>query len=253
MGSGAWIDDDPSGPTIQKGTQRSEQESADCSGGRRGSRGRGRHTPGLRDGQALRGMTGSNLFQAAGWRPLKDHRVPQPLRHTWYPSPRLTTSGRPRAAIPPRGRLSYHGAMAMHDNDSRVVAWSGRTLGFLELIGLMVISVATLVAAGQEVAKMIAVLEVTLADLLLLFIYLEVLAMVKVYLESGSLPIRMPLYIGMVALARHLNKHIDYGRCCAPIPNEENRRSVAFPQDMAITADGRTLYVAAFGTSEVAI
>ena len=92
----------------------------------------------------------------------------------------------------------------MHHNDSRVVAWSGRTLGFLELIGLMVISVATLVAAGQEVAKMIAVLEVTLADLLLLFIYLEVLAMVKVYLESGSLPIRMPLYIGMVALARHL-------------------------------------------------
>jgi protein PsiE len=92
----------------------------------------------------------------------------------------------------------------MHHNDSRVIAWSGRTLGFLELIGLMVISVATLVAAGQEVARMIAVREVTLADLLLLFIYLEVLAMVKVYLESGSLPIRMPLYIGMVALARHL-------------------------------------------------
>ena len=68
----------------------------------------------------------------------------------------------------------------------------------------MVISVATLVAAGQEVAKMIAAHEVTLADLLLLFIYLEVLAMVGVYLESGSLPIRMPLYIAMVALARHL-------------------------------------------------
>jgi protein PsiE len=94
--------------------------------------------------------------------------------------------------------------MAMHDNDSRVVAWSGRTLGFLELVGLMVISVATLVAAGQEVARMIAAHEVTLADLLLLFIYLEVLAMVGVYLESGSLPIRMPLYIAMVALARHL-------------------------------------------------
>jgi len=92
----------------------------------------------------------------------------------------------------------------MHHNDSRVIAWSGRTLGFLELIGLMVISVATLVAAGQEVARMIAAHEVTLADLLLLFIYLEVLAMVGVYLESGSLPIRMPLYIAMVALARHL-------------------------------------------------
>jgi protein PsiE len=94
--------------------------------------------------------------------------------------------------------------MSTHQDDSPLVAWSGRALGFLELIGLILISLATLVAAGQEVAKMVAVREVTLADLLLLFIYLEVLAMVKVYLESGSLPIRMPLYIGMVALARHL-------------------------------------------------
>jgi DNA-binding beta-propeller fold protein YncE len=52
---------------------------------------------------------------------------------------------------------------------------------------------------------------------------------------------------------RHLNKHIDYDTCCAPVPNDENARSVAFPVDMAITADGRTLYVASLGTSEVAV
>jgi DNA-binding beta-propeller fold protein YncE len=52
---------------------------------------------------------------------------------------------------------------------------------------------------------------------------------------------------------RHLNKHIDYSQCCASIPNEENDTSIASPQDMAITADGATLYVAAFGTSEVAV
>ncbi len=52
---------------------------------------------------------------------------------------------------------------------------------------------------------------------------------------------------------RHLNKHIDYSTCCAPIPNPENDRSVAFPLGMEITADGRTLYVAALGTSEVAV
>jgi DNA-binding beta-propeller fold protein YncE len=51
----------------------------------------------------------------------------------------------------------------------------------------------------------------------------------------------------------HLNKHIDYSHCCAPIPNAENDTSVAFPQDMALTADGNTLFVAAFGTSEVAV
>ena len=46
--------------------------------------------------------------------------------------------------------------------------------------------------------------KVTLADLLLMFIYLEVLTMVGYYLASGRLPVRIPLYIGMVALARYL-------------------------------------------------
>jgi protein PsiE len=45
---------------------------------------------------------------------------------------------------------------------------------------------------------------VTLVDLLLMFIYLEVLAMIAIYLESGKLPVRMPLYIAIVALARYL-------------------------------------------------
>src|SRR4029434_4742191 len=52
---------------------------------------------------------------------------------------------------------------------------------------------------------------------------------------------------------RHLNKHIDYETCCAPIPNPENETSVAFPVDMAVTENGNWLYVAAFGTSEVAV
>ncbi|MGR9043755.1 MAG: YncE family protein [Gammaproteobacteria bacterium] len=52
---------------------------------------------------------------------------------------------------------------------------------------------------------------------------------------------------------RHLNKHIDYSKCCAAIPNEENATSVAFPQDMAITRNGSTLYAAMFGTSEIGI
>ena len=51
---------------------------------------------------------------------------------------------------------------------------------------------------------MIENLQVTLADLLLLFIYLEVLAMVSIYLRSGKLPVRMPLYIAIVALARYM-------------------------------------------------
>ncbi len=54
-------------------------------------------------------------------------------------------------------------------------------------------------------------------------------------------------------LPRHLNKHINYARCCQPAPNDETRRSLAFPMDMAITSDGRTLYVTAFGSSKVGV
>ena len=57
---------------------------------------------------------------------------------------------------------------------------------------------------------------------------------------------------GRVA-SRHLNKHIDYAHCCAPIPNAENERSLAFPQGMAVTGDGATLYVAALGSGKVGI
>jgi len=51
----------------------------------------------------------------------------------------------------------------------------------------------------------------------------------------------------------HLNKHINFDTCCAPISTEENSRSVAFPLDMEVTCDGSTLYVACFGTGEVAV
>ncbi len=52
---------------------------------------------------------------------------------------------------------------------------------------------------------------------------------------------------------RHLNKHIDYSSCCAPIPNPENALSVAIPTDITVSKDGKKLYVAALGTNEVAI
>ena len=52
---------------------------------------------------------------------------------------------------------------------------------------------------------------------------------------------------------RHLNKHIDYTTSGAPIPNDENARSVAFPIGMEITRSGSKLYVASLGTSEVAV
>jgi protein PsiE len=77
-------------------------------------------------------------------------------------------------------------------------------LGAFEAIGLIVITLATLVASVIEVQTMINARTVTLADLLLLFLYLEILAMVGVYFRSGQLPVRFPIYIAIVALARYL-------------------------------------------------
>lgn len=51
---------------------------------------------------------------------------------------------------------------------------------------------------------------------------------------------------------RHLNKHIDYSTCCATNA-VENATSVAFPLGMEITANGQTLYVAALGSSKIAV
>ena len=52
---------------------------------------------------------------------------------------------------------------------------------------------------------------------------------------------------------RHLNKHINFSSCCAPIPNTENARSLALPQGMAVTGNGATLYVAALGSDKVGV
>jgi protein PsiE len=51
---------------------------------------------------------------------------------------------------------------------------------------------------------MVLAQAVTLTDLLLMFLYLEVLAMIGQYFKAGQLPVRFPLYIAMVALAREL-------------------------------------------------
>ncbi len=88
--------------------------------------------------------------------------------------------------------------------ERRTSRYAAMTLRVVEDIGLTVIGLATIVAGWHEVQSMFNAARVTLADLLLMFIYLEVLTMVGLYFESGKLPVRFPIYIGMVALARYL-------------------------------------------------
>jgi protein PsiE len=79
-----------------------------------------------------------------------------------------------------------------------------QVVGLLEDVGLVFVLLAVVVAMAQEIRDVVMRGNVILADLLLFFIYLEVIAMVGAFWESGQLPVRMPLYIAMVALARYL-------------------------------------------------
>ena len=87
---------------------------------------------------------------------------------------------------------------------NKIQEFNQKLLLLAEHIGLLVIAIATVIAMTNEVANMVRLEQVALSDLLLLFLYLEVLAMVGAYYRSGKLPVRFPLYIGMVALARYL-------------------------------------------------
>ena len=74
----------------------------------------------------------------------------------------------------------------------------------IQLIALVIILAATVIAFGIEIYQMIVIQKVTLADLLLLFLYLEVLAMVRVFWESQSIQITLPLFIAITALSRFI-------------------------------------------------
>ena len=87
---------------------------------------------------------------------------------------------------------------------STIQEFNQQLLSLVEHIGLLVIAIATVIAMYGEVMVMVRAELVTLADLLLLFLYLEILAMVGAYYRSGKLQVRFPIYIGMVALARYL-------------------------------------------------
>ena len=71
-------------------------------------------------------------------------------------------------------------------------------------MGLAVIFVATVISIGLEVWHMVESLKVELADLLLLFLFMEVLSMIGILHESHRVPVRFPIYIAIVALARFL-------------------------------------------------
>ena len=74
----------------------------------------------------------------------------------------------------------------------------------LQLGLLIIILVITVVAVFIEIHNMYQLRTVTLADLLLMFLYLEVMAMVRVFWEQQSISITLPLLIAITALSRFI-------------------------------------------------
>jgi len=74
----------------------------------------------------------------------------------------------------------------------------------LQLALMVIILISTVIAVGIEMKNMFLNQSVTLADLLLMFLYLEVLAMVWVFWNQQSISITLPLLIAITALARFI-------------------------------------------------
>ncbi len=78
----------------------------------------------------------------------------------------------------------------------------GKAIQQLESFFLFVIALLTVVGAVKEIYLILAKRDVGLQDLLLMFLYVEVLGMIGIYSDSKQIPITLPIFIAITALAR---------------------------------------------------
>ena len=78
------------------------------------------------------------------------------------------------------------------------------TIRNIQLVAVIFVLIATVIAFFLEVKEMYINKNIELADLLLLFIYIEVIGLVRSYWETRSIRISYPLVIAITALARFI-------------------------------------------------
>jgi len=78
------------------------------------------------------------------------------------------------------------------------------TIRNIQLVAALIVLAATVLAFILEIKEMYINQTVNLADLLLLFIYIEVIGLVRSYWETRSVRISYPLVIAITALARYI-------------------------------------------------
>jgi protein PsiE len=73
---------------------------------------------------------------------------------------------------------------------------------FIERAFLIIVAVMTIVAASLEMWRIVEARNVHLADILLMFLYTEVIGMVAVFYRRGDSPLIYPIFIAITALSR---------------------------------------------------
>ncbi|WP_019671845.1 phosphate-starvation-inducible protein PsiE [Psychrobacter lutiphocae] len=90
------------------------------------------------------------------------------------------------------------------DWDSNIQALGELLVDVSHYIALLVIGFVVVWAAGTEFVGIIQNGKAALKDILMLFIYLELLAMIGIYFKTHRLPVQFLIYIAITALSRHL-------------------------------------------------
>ena len=94
--------------------------------------------------------------------------------------------------------------MTQHHIDAKLIDLGNKMFEVFHLVGLFVIGTSILWASWAEVLEIISHGGPKIKDVLLLFIYLELGAMVGIYFQTKHLPVRYLIYIAVTALTRVL-------------------------------------------------
>ena len=84
------------------------------------------------------------------------------------------------------------------------VHWTTR---ISEKVIISIIGICTLIAVGDYIHAMWLVKNVELADLFMLFIYAEVVAMIGAFYSTERIPVTLPIIISITALCRLIILH----------------------------------------------
>ena len=79
-----------------------------------------------------------------------------------------------------------------------------QTIRNIQLTAVLIVLASTVIAFFLEITEMYTNRDITLADLLLMFIYIEVIGLVRSYWETRAVRITYPLVIAITALARFI-------------------------------------------------